>query len=294
MSLKEDKHTYGTVPAEEISTKGSRRGLVVGLVRPRLRKSIHGAFMSTESSHRARRHRRDVCFSQAAAACFALGVAAANVVPTQGLRGTALYTKDESINYDNAGKKNNIVMGNVPPGSVIGLGPAVKPAPAVKPVPGVPGVPGVGGDGNVSPPTPPATPATPTPATPATTCCQVMGLCPEGYQSSGTVVPNTACCKDLSKGISISSDMPYCPTTGDGIGPITTPKIGPIPTPHTETGLGPIETGNPNGIFGPSDSVFGPSKSPFGPQGFDSGMSFPGMPDSAETTPGGGYKNNGY
>ena len=88
--------------------------------------------------------------------------------------------------------------------------------------------------------------------------------------------------------------MPYCPTTGDGIGPITTPKIGPIPTPHTETGLGPIETGNPNGIFGPSDSVFGPSKSPFGPQGFDSGMSFPGMPDSAETTPGGGYKNNGY
>ena len=50
------------------------------------------------------------------------------------------------------------------------------------------------------------------------------------------------------------------------------------------------ETGNPNGIFGPSDSVFGPSKSPFGPQG----MSFPGMPDSAETTPGGGYKNEGY
>ena len=31
MSLKEDKHTYGTVPAEEISTKGSRRGVVVAL-----------------------------------------------------------------------------------------------------------------------------------------------------------------------------------------------------------------------------------------------------------------------
>ena len=108
-----------------------------------------------------------------------------------------------------------------------------------------------------------------------------MGSCPEGYQSSGTVVPNTACCKDLSNGISISSDMPYCPTANP-IGPIATPKIG------------PIETGNPNGIFGPSDSVFGPSKSPFGPQGFDSGMSFPGMPDSAASTPGGGYKNNGY
>ena len=74
-----------------------------------------------------------------------------------------------------------------------------------------------------------------------------------------------------------------------------TPKVGPIPTPHTETGLGPIETGNPNGIFGPSDSVFGPSKSPFGPQGFDSGMSFPGMPDSAETTPdAGGVATHGY
>ena len=56
----------------------------------------------------------------------------------------------------------------------------------------------------------------------------------------------------------------------------------------------PIETGNPNGIFGPSDSVFGPSKSPFGPEGFGGGMSFPGMPDSAASTPGGGYKNNGY
>ena len=103
----------------------------------------------------------------------------------------------------------------------------------------------------------------------------------------------------FSRNLSIfaGSDNPlhYCPTTGDGIGPITTPKIGPIPTPHTETGLGPIETGNPNGIFGPSDSVFGPSKSPFGPQGFDSGMSFPGMPDSAETTPDdGGVAPHGY
>ena len=75
----ENKSTYGTVPAVASVTKGSRRGVVVGLVRPRARKSIHGAFMSTESSHRARRHRRDVCSSQAAAACFALGVAAANV-----------------------------------------------------------------------------------------------------------------------------------------------------------------------------------------------------------------------
>ena len=87
MSLN-DKPTYGTEPAVASgATKGSRRNLVVGLVRPRARKSIHGAFMSTESSSRARRHRRDVCSSQAAAACFALGVAAANVVPTQGLRG---------------------------------------------------------------------------------------------------------------------------------------------------------------------------------------------------------------
>ena len=62
--------------------------------------------------------------------------------------------------------------------------------------------------------------------------------------------------KDLSKGISISSDMPYCPNTNP-IGPNTTPKG-------------------------------------FGPNGFDSGMSFPGMPDSAASTPGGGYKNNGY
>ena len=40
----------------------------------------------------------------------------------------------------------------------------------------------------------------------------------------------------------------------------------------------------------------GPNTTPkgFGPNGFDSGMSFPGMPDSAASTPGGGYKNNGY
>lgn len=72
--------------------------------------------------------------------------------------------------------------------------------------------------------------------------------------------------------------MPYCPTTGDGIGPITTPKIG------------PIETGNPNGIFGPSGSVFGPD-------GFDGGMGmgFPDMPDSAMTTPdAGGVATHGY
>ena len=90
MSLNENKHTYGTVPAveENSGAKGSRRNLVVGLVRPRARKSIHTvAFMS---SHRALRHRRDVCSSQAAAACFALGFAVASVGPTQGLRGTAL------------------------------------------------------------------------------------------------------------------------------------------------------------------------------------------------------------
>ena len=84
MSLNETKPTYGTVPAVENSgTKGSRRGVVVGLVRPRARKSIHGAFMSTESSHRARRHRRDVFASQAAAACFAIGFAAAKAVGCQ-------------------------------------------------------------------------------------------------------------------------------------------------------------------------------------------------------------------
>ena len=75
----------GGIP-NTLTSSGSglkQSAFVVGLVRPRARKSIHGAFMSTESSHRARRHRRDVCSSQAAAACFALGVAAANVVPTQ-------------------------------------------------------------------------------------------------------------------------------------------------------------------------------------------------------------------
>ena len=77
-------------------------------------------------------------------------------------------------------------------------------------------------------------------------CCQVMGSCPEGYQSSGTVVPNTACCKDLSNGISISSDMPYCPDGG---------------------------------------SVFGPSKSPFGPDGFDGGMGMGMGGPGAITTP---------
>jgi len=90
---------------------------------------------------------------------------------------------------------------------------------------------------------------------------------------------------------------------GDGIGPITTPKIGPIPTPHTET----------NGIFGPSGSPFGPSKSPFGSEGFNSGMGtgFPftggdsigwGNPavntGAGMTGPGGehvgGYKTHGY
>ena len=96
---------------------------------------------------------------------------------------------------------------------------------------------------------------------------------------------------------------PITPTT-ENLGPIVQtgdkpitiggPKIGAIKTPDTQTNLGPIQTGNPNGIFGPSDSVFGPSKSPFGPEGFGGGMSFPGMPDSAASTPGGGYKNNGY
>ena len=125
MSLNENKPTYGTVEAAG-ATKGSRRGGVVGLVRPRARKSIHGAFMSTESSHRARRHRRDVFASQAAAACFAIGFAAASVGPTQGLRGTALYVKDKTIVVNNEGKKNNIVTGDVPAGSVVGLGPGVK------------------------------------------------------------------------------------------------------------------------------------------------------------------------
>ena len=279
--INDNKPTYGTVPAVTVdsgTTKGSRRDVVVGL---------------------------------AAAACFLLGVAAANVIPTQGLRGTALYAKY----YNNEDGIDNISVGDVTDGGCVGGpcgagGASVKPAPAtppVKPVPGVPGVPGVGGDGNVSPPTPPATPATPTPATPAaSSCCQVFGACPAGYLSSGNVNANSVCCKDYSHGININSDMPYCPTTpadspfpnpdwtmGDPIGPITTPKVGPIPTPDTETGLGPIQTGNPNGMF-EGGSVFGKSGSPFGSKGFDGGMSFPGMPDSAASTPGGGYKNNGY
>ena len=100
---------------------------------------------------------------------------------------------------------------------------------------------------------------------------------------------NQICCKDLSKGVSISNDIPTCPTTpandpfpnpnwttGDGIGPITTPKIGPIPTPHTET----------NGIFGPSGSVFGQSGSPFGQGGFNGGKPLmgPGFPFGGEST----------
>ena len=99
MSLNEEnKPTYGTVPVGSGTTKGSRRGVVVGLVRPRARKSIHGAFMSTESSHRARRHRRDVCSSQAAAACFALGFCVASVgTSTQGLRGKTPHTETNGI-----------------------------------------------------------------------------------------------------------------------------------------------------------------------------------------------------
>ena len=38
-----------------------------------------------------------MCSSQAAAACFALGFAAASVSPTQGLRGTALYVNGGSV-----------------------------------------------------------------------------------------------------------------------------------------------------------------------------------------------------
>ena len=86
-------------------------------------------------------------------------------------------------------------------------------------------------------------------------CCQVFGSCPEGYKSSGTVVPNTACCKDPNKGLSMSSDMPMCPDGG---------------------------------------SVFGPSKSPFGPDGFDGGMGMGmgmGGPGPIKTP---SYKNMGY
>ena len=152
---------------------------------------------------------------------------------------------------------------------------------------GVPGVPGVGGDGNVSPPTPPATPATPTPATPAASnCCQILGMCPTGYQRSGNVNANTVCCKDYSQGININSDMPYCPTTpadspfpnpdwtmGDGIGPITTPKIG------------PIETGNPNGM----GMDMGNMGMDMGNMGMDMGADTTGMGEHV-----GGYKTHGY
>ena len=46
----------------------------------------------------------------------------------------------------------------------------------------------------------------------------------------------------------------------------------------------------------PNTNPIGPNTTPkgFGPNGFDSGMSFPGMPDSAASTPGGGYKTHGY
>ena len=81
--INDNKPTYGTVPAASGATKGSRRGVVVGL---------------------------------AAAACFLLGVAAANVVPTQGLRGTALYAKY----YDNEDGIDNISVGDVPDGGCVG------------------------------------------------------------------------------------------------------------------------------------------------------------------------------
>ena len=136
--------------------------------------------------------------------------------------------------------------------------------------------------------------------------------------------------------------MPTCPTTpandpfpnpnwtmGDPIGPITPttenlgpivqtgdkpitiggPKIGAIKTPDTQTNLGPIQTGNPNGIFGPSGS-------PFGQGGFNGGKPLmgPGFPftggesigwgspavntGAGMTGPGGehvgGYKTKGY
>ena len=84
--INDNKPTYGTVPAVTVdsgTTKGSRRGVVVGL---------------------------------AAAACFLLGVAAANVVPTQGLRGTALYAKY----YDNEDGIDNISVGDVPDGGCVG------------------------------------------------------------------------------------------------------------------------------------------------------------------------------
>ena len=57
MSLMDNKTTYGTVPTvKNLGTKGSRRGLVVGLVRPR--RLARGKTSFTV------RHRRDVCSSQ--------------------------------------------------------------------------------------------------------------------------------------------------------------------------------------------------------------------------------------
>ena len=76
--------------------------------------------------------------------------------------------------------------------------------------------------------------------------------------------------------------MPYCPTTSP-FGPIATPTIGSIPTPHTETGLGPIETGNPNGM----------GMGPGGFPGMGMGPSFPDMPGAGGEHVG-GYKTHGY
>ena len=71
---------------------------------------------------------------------------------------------------------------------------------------------------------------------------------------------------------------PITPTT-ENLGPIVQtgdkpitiggPKIGAIKTPDTQTNLGPIQTGNPNGMFN-GESVFGPG-------GFNGGK--PLMPD---------------
>lgn len=82
-----------------------------------------------------------MCFSQAAAVCFALGVAAANVVPTQGLRGAALYRKDTSTVWNNEDGVDNISGGDVKAGGCVGGGCGdsgfTKPAPPVAGVAGV-------------------------------------------------------------------------------------------------------------------------------------------------------------
>ena len=87
------KSTYGTADAVEApATKGSRRlSLVVGF---------------------------------AAAACFTLGFLVASVGPsaTQGLRGTALYVKDESKVWSNEGGIDNVDVGDVPAGGCVGGG----------------------------------------------------------------------------------------------------------------------------------------------------------------------------